>query len=743
MTRLTDTPRLRPEGSVADFRIHLRQALRTLWRSRALVFGVVLLGLVPTAIYIVQATPIYTTEVKLMVQGPEASEMLVMDRGAQIRQSPTEALVSTEADILHSSMLLYRLIDRLHLESDPEFNLSLREPKPLAAILAWINPASWLNQVTATDSSKLSDEAKADIVRARVAGVLRSQLKILPQRRSFVIAAQFSSEGREKSRRIANTLAELYLDDRLEASFENSRRVTSWLGERLESLRRDVASAEAAAERYRSQYSLRRKGDRQATVTDQQMSELNSRLIIARTELAQKQAKLDQARNLVRSQGNVDTAADVLQSQLIQRLREQETILQRTISEATKNYGDRHPKIVGYNADLAELRGKIRDEIGKYAASIANDVEVSSTGVRTLQRELEALRGQTNIDGGAEVKLRELERQAEVSRGLYESFLARFQRDTNQEQVQRANARIISPATIPTTPSSPRRFAALSAAFFISLTLGIALVFILDRLDNAVRSADEAEELTGLTTLAVVPLYSVDEDNLVRDLANRPRSPLADAIRSLRVTLNLGEADTTAKTIMVTSSMPKEGKTFVAQSLAGALARVEQRVLLIDGDLHRPRLHSALGLDGEVGLSQVLADKVSLEKAIVRGIAPNLDFLAAGRLGSVADLVTASGVKALLERLAPLYDRIVIDLPPVLAVADPRIFTPFADRLIFVLKWNSTSRDAVRNSLKLLREADVGIHGLVLSQVDQRKYSRYAYGDYGTYYGRYKEYYGE
>ncbi|CAA7615415.1 Protein-tyrosine kinase [Candidatus Terasakiella magnetica] len=730
-------------GGGDDFRVQLRQRLRILWRSKALVIGCVLLGLVPTVLYLIQATPLYTAEVKLMVEGPEASEMLMLDRTMPVRQSPSEALVTTEADILQSNMLLRRLIDRLHLAGDPEFNRRLREPKPLELVLTWINPVAWLAEFTPGDKAGLSAESLADMERARVATVLRNQLKVQSQRRSFVISAQFSSEGREKARLIANTLAELYLDDRLEASFENSRRITAWLGERLENLRRDVATAEAAAEQYRSLYNLRRKGDRQATVTDQQMSELNSRLIIARTELAQKQAKLDQARSLIRTHGTVETAADVLQSQLIQKLREQETTLLRAISEAAKNYGDRHPKIVGYQADLVQLRSKIGDEVRKYADSIANEVEVAATGVNTLQRALDGLRGQTNLAGEAEVKLRELERQAEVSRALYESFLSRFKRDSDQERVQRANARVISPASIPTSASSPHKFAALVTAFLISLTLGIALVFILDRLDNAVRSADEAEELTGLSTLAVIPIHHGASDNLIQDLADRPRSALADSIRSLRVTLNLGDAAAPVRTIMVTSSMPKEGKTFVAQSLAAALARVEKRVLLIDGDLHRPRLQAALRVEGDLGLAQVLAGLARFEDAVVREIAPGLDFLSAGNFKGVADLVNIPSIEVLLAGLTPLYDRIVIDLPPVLALADPRIFTGFADRVVYVVKWNSTPRDAIRSGLKLLQEADVAVHGLVLSQVDQRKYARYAYGDYGNYYGRYKEYYGE
>jgi len=733
---------------MGDIRHRLRQITRILWRGKHLIIACVLLGLAPTALYLAQVTPQYTAEVKVMIEGAEASEMVTLDHGGSaLRQRPTDGVVQTETEVLTSNLLMRRVVDKLNLASDPEFNAKLREPKAFQVMLRWLNPLSWLPDTSQSDDAagkdKISPKGLADIAEARIVDAARARLKVQSQRHSFIISATFNSEGREKAALIANTLAELYVNDRLEASFDDARRVTAWLGERLEGLRRDVATAEAAAEQYRSTYNLRRKtGDnkQQGTVADQQLSELNSRLIIARTELAQKQARLDQVRSLLRSHGS-DTSSDVLQSQLIQHLREQETVLLRSISESGKIYGDRHPKIVGERADLVELQAKINAEIEKIGTSVANDVEVSATGVHTLEAELAGLSHESNVAGANEVKLRELERQAEVSRGLYESFLSRFKRDTDQEQVQRANARIISPATVPVSRSTPRRAATMTMAFMMSFGFGVLLVLVLDRMDNAVRSADEAEELSGLPMLAVIPVHRGDTANTPKELADNPRSPLADAIRSLRVTLDLGEGEGKARVIMVTSSMPKEGKTFASLCLATMLSRVEARVLLIDGDLHRPKLHAAFGVTGETGLAQVLAGQASIEDVLIRNAADGLDFMPAGLLSKVADLVNEPQVEALLHSLAQYYDRIVVDLPPVLAVADPRIFSRFADRVLYLIKWNSTPRDAVRNGLKLLGDANVTVHGVVLSQVDQKKYSRYAYGDYGNYYGRYKEYY--
>lgn len=730
--------------SAQDFRQKARWAWRVLWRGKFLILACVALIVVPALLFLQQAIPRYSAEARIMVEAAETNDVLI-DRNLS-RQRLTEAVVQTEADLIASTLLARRVVDRLRLAEDPEFNGRLRTPRPLDQVMAALNPLSWIPDFLRSKEDPvagLAPQARADVERARIVRAFLARMQVRPQRRSYIISVQFTSESREKAALIANTVAELYVVDRLEASFEDARRVTGWLGERLETLQRDVVAAEGAAEDFRAVHGLRRKNERQVTVSDQQLSELSSRLVIARSELAQKQAKLDQARTLVRSRGSVETSTEALQSPLIQRLREAEAMKSREMSEALKTYGDRHPRILGIRADLGDLQGKIASEVDKIASSVANEVEVSTAGVRSLERELDVLKRQTNVAGEAEVRLRELERQADASRGLYEAFLTRFKREAEQERMQRANARIVSPADVPVVPSYPPTRYMLSVALLAALALGVVLVFILDRLDSAVRSADDAEELTGLPTLAMIPLQRTNSDRPVEEVLQRPRSPLADGVRSLRTALEQGDGAADAKVVLVTSSVPKEGKTFVSLCLALLFSKVEGRVLLIDGDVHRPRLHSAIGIDGERGLAQVLTGEASFEEVVQQGVGGGLDFLPAGRYPHLSELIKGPQVEALIAALSGRYDRIVIDSPPVLAVSDTRVLARLADRVVYLVKWNSTPRDAVYNGMKLLRSAGVAVFGVALSQVNQRKHARYGYGDYGHYYGRYRDYYAE
>ena len=726
-----------------ELRQKLRWSWRVLWRGKALVLACLLLVMVPAILAVQQMTPRYTAEARIMVEAAGVRNPLEeRDAAAGWLNEP---MVQTEADLLSSTVLARRAVAKLHLLNDPEFNGRLQEEKPIAAFLSWFNPWSWLPAGRAASG----EEAVPALVRERmelaaVTGGFLGRLSVRVPRRSFIISVQYTSENPEKAALIANTLAELYVDDRLETSFDEARRVTTWLGERLETLRHDLSAAETAAEEFRAANGLRRVGDQAVTLKDHQLSELSSRFVIARAELAQKRARLDQARGLIHSQGGAEATNDVLQSPLIQALRAEESRIQREMSDALKTYGDRHPRILGSRADQESLHSKIAHEVTKIAGALANDVDATAAGIRSLEEELERTRRQTDLAGGAEVKLRELERQAQAGRAVYEAFLTRFKREAEQGQIRRANARVISAAEIPTGPSYPAKRSSFTLAFMLALAAGIGLVFLLDQIDNAVRSADEAEALTGLPALAMIPIHQGENSGRpLEDILQRPRSSLSDAVRSLRTALELGGDGGRCQIMLITSSVPREGKTFVSLCLALLFAKAGPRVLLIDCDVHRPNLFRTIGVDGDRGLVQVLSGEAGVDEVIQRGVGGCLDFMPAGHCLNPAEVIREPQMRGVLNDLAGKYDRIIIDSPPVLAVTDTRVLARLCDRVVYLIKWNSTPRDAVRNGVKLLKSAGCAVYGVALSQVNQRKHDRYGYGDYGYYYGRYRDYYGE
>lgn len=729
-----------PAPAADDFRRRFHWALWLLFRGKWIILGCVLLLVGPMVGYLYVAEREFTATAEILIEAPDIGDNLLERSYGKSRLN--ESAIQTEADILSSAALAAKVIAKLNLDQDPEFNASLRTPKPWQEFIGYINPLPFLTGQKAGEQT-LSEAGKSRLTQTRLQNAFLSKLSVKSRRRSFVISVSFTADNGEKAALIANTLADLYIIDRLEVSLEDTRRANDWLAQRLDGLRQDVAAAEKAVESFRSEHGLAqlRKGERELTIVDQQLIELNSRLVIARSELAQKQARYDQLRSLVQSRGSVETAYDVLQSTLIQRLREQEAIKQRELSEAMKTYGDRHPRIIGARADLQELRGKISQEISKIAAALATETEASRIGVQTLERQIEQLRQTTNEAGGHEVTLRELERQAETSRGLYEAFLSRFKRDAEQERIQRANARVLSEANIPVQPSAPRRLRLFMASFLLSLFGGIGLVFLIDRLNGRVRSAAEAEHLTGLPILAAIPHVKTAVTRNPHSVLEAPRSPLANAFRSLRAVLSASGAQNDRITL-VTSSVSAEGKSFVTRNLALSVAATGKKVLLIDADLMRPTQHLAFGLSPEAGLTQILIGTApSVGTVIVRDEKSGLDLLPAGPIDAETGNALVTGhFDELVRQLASHYDHVFVDAPPTLAATDAQLLSRIADQIVFVIRWNHTPRDAVLTALSYLQKVGVRVAGITLSQTKARN----AYGSYGTYgyYGGYGNYGG-
>lgn len=725
------------------FRRRARWALGVVGRGKWVVLGCILMVMAPTILYLYKAERRYAAQVEVLIEAPDIGDNLLERSYGKSRL--TEASVQTEADIMGSSALAGKVIDKLGLERDPEFNVLLRPVSLWAKVVGYINP---LPVLTGQRSSELglSADGRRKVERTRIQGMFLSRLTVKSRRRSFVITAEFIADNGEKAALIANTLADLYVLDRLEASLQDTKRANEWLAQRLEELRHDVATAEQAAEQFRSKYNLaqRRKGERQMTVTDQQLVELNSRLVIARSELAQKQARYDQLRGLLRNGGSMDTAYDVLQSSLIQRLREQQVAKERELSEAMKTYGDRHPRIIGLRADLQESRAKIAQEITKIAASLATETDAARVGVSSLERQIGQLQQGTNEAGVHEVELRELERQAETSRTLYEAFLSRYKRDSEQERIQRANARVLSPAAIPVQPSSPRRVRIFLASLAVSILGGIGLVFLLDRLNGRIRSADEVEQITDLPLLAVIPKQTGLKrapEALAYAILDAPRSPLANAFRSLKAVLAASAVERGDKVTLITSAIPAEGKSFITRNLAMAVAATGSRVLIIDGDLMRPTQHVALPQEPTRGLTQLLSDaSLTPEQLISRDERGGFDILPAGPVEAFSGNALSNGrLDEVLRSLSARYDRIFIDAPPSLATTDVQVLTRFVDQIVFVVKWNETPRDAIMAALSYLAKVGANVSGVVLSQTRPAHHRKGAYGAYG-YYGAYEGY---
>ena len=744
-----------PEGSAASTgdELNLRELWRAIMRRKFVLLATILVITGATFAFISQQPPLYTAETLIQVQTRDAKVIQVDGVVEELVADP--ATMASEVALLSSPAFQRRIVEQLNLVEDPEFNGALREGADQPSIFELLNPMryvpeSWLAGISggaadepAAAATPVVDPATMEL--NRVVGAFSGRIELLQVGGSYIIALSALAEAPVKAATIANTMAEEYLVSQVEAKYQAAERAIEWLSKRIQELRGEVLEAEAKIVEYRSRNNLVNT-DTSNPVT-LQFFQLNSQLALAQAERAGAEARLSQARSMISAEGGVQAASQVLSSTLMTDLRAQELQLIRKISELSSDMGDRHPQMVTTRGELASVREKMQDEVQRIVSDLSNEVAVTRARERELQNNMSSLQGDAaNLDM-AEVELRDLTMEADANRQMFQTFLTRFHEIVEQQELQEPDARIMSPADVPTAPSHPQVMLVTIIGFAASLVLGVLLVFVVERWDSdyGFRSADEVQSALGLRALALVPDLSRRETNgaSAEDyIVQKPNSAYAEALQRIRTSLFLTDGDHPPKTVMVTSSVPLEGKSAIASSLARQSARSGLKVILIDADLRRPRLHEVLGMANQNGLSEVLTGRVSPEVAIKHDEKSGLDFLPAG-VGVVSppDLFRSSTMRILLEEMAAYYDLVILDTPPVAAVSDSLTLSGIVDKSLYVIRWEQTPRNVALAGIRQMFEAGADIAGIVLSRVDLKKHAKYGYADSGYYRGSYSKYY--
>ena len=691
---------------------------------------------------VMQMTPLYsaTSSVAINTQKTKIVDVEQVVGGI----APDLAGMETQAAILRSPTLTGKLIDKLKLDLDPEFSAparnALEATKPQFRLF---DPSTWFkstdSQVSlAVAKPKLSPKAAA-IERSRLIKSVSGAFKIKIQPRSYVLAITATSVDADKAATLANGLAEVFIADQIETKYDATRRAGVWLEGRVAELKSDAVAADQQASAYRAATGL--VGGSGGGVASQQMTEINSALIMARVARAEKAAQLSQIRRLTDSGAGLDSSTGTLESPLIQNLRQSESEVLRKLSELKTTYAPQHPKIVNANAELRDLREKIGVEVRKIGQSTANELAVASARESALAGSLASARGATGASGMAEVRLRELERQADAAKTLYENFLNRFKETREQVGIQTPDARIVANANVPLSASYPNKTNAVMAAFLVSILVGLALVFLLERLENTIRNPDALERLTGAPLLSLVPSAKFEGAAPEDIVIDNSLSQTAEGLRTLRNALSLIDVDSPPKVVMITSSLPGEGKTFLSSTLARSALDGYGRVLLIDADLRRPRVHKVFDLLNEAGLAEVVSGAARLEDVVQRDPRSRVEILTAGRRSpSPMDLLRSQAMADFVQRMRQSYDMVIIDTPPFAPLADAQIIAKLVDKIVLAVRWGQTPVPVLRNVMNIMMRLHVPIAGTVLTQVDMQRYANYGYGEYGYYYHRYGSY---
>ncbi len=731
------TPTYRRDGGPG---LGVMETWRALKRRRWTIFAITILGTLLGLVAVLQATPKYAATSTVMLDPRKAN---VVDFDEVLSGLPADDdTVNSEILVIRSPLLVSEVARKLNLAARPEFNERLRDGGGLGGMFSLTALAEMFGRPAPPPRPP---EAELSGEHSEVTDAILENLTVSRSGRSRAIDIRFTSADPAISAQMVNALADAYLVDQLDAKYEATQQAQQYLNARVAELRDRVQEAERAIEEYRIDAGLI--GTSAGTVAAQQLSGLNTQLILFQTQRAEAEARLRQVRQLAAGGvGGPESATEVLDSPLIVELRGRETEAERKIAELNEEYGERHPRMIAARAELRDIQGRIRAEVAKIVASLENEVAVARAREATLATNVRALEQTAASQGAAEVQVRALEREADAARALFEQFLTRASETETQTDIQRPDARVLARADVPTAPAYPKPGVILPIAAALSLFAGIAVALLLEQMDRGYRSGEEVERETGMPVLALTPLIprrrrlGAAPERYVLD---RPTSSFAESLRSIDTGIRLSNVDRTPKSVMITSSVPKEGKSTLSMALGRMLAKSGRRVLLIDADLRRPRVAKALDLPRRAGLIEALSTSADYEDLVQVDQASGMFVLAAGgdEIASPPDLLGSEQMRQLLRRAEAAYDLVILDSAPVLVVSDSRALARHVDSVVFIVRWASTRQEVVQTAFRQLRDAGARIAGVVLEAVNVRRHSQYGYGDSGYYYGAARRYY--
>ncbi len=715
----------------------LREYLRVLIKNKWVVIGSLALVLVVVTVSTLRSTPIYEAVGSIAINKMDPVTFNLKDSSSSVDYyDPTD--LDTEVRILKSDLLALQVIRQLNLDKQPEFEAKGRT-----------SPSS----LELTTDAMQPDSARTSAVLATFKGNL--QVALVPNTR--IIEVRYRSPDKNIAARVVNTLANTYVEQNFKTRFESTMQASDWLSKQLVDLQIKVETSQEKLVKYQKEHEILGIDEKQ-NITTAKLDELNRELTSAESTRMEKESIYHLVQtgdsDSIAAAANVDGASrgSSANSALLEKLREQQADLKIQVAQLSTQFGPSYPKLAQLNSQLKEVDAEIQTEIRKVAARLRGDYLAAVQRESMLRTALEQQKQEANKLNESAIEYSLLKRDVDANRTLSEGLLERLKEAGVTAGLRSNNFRIVDVARVPTSPSGPNLLKNLGFALALGLSTGIGLAFLLESMDNTVRTPEQAQIISALPSLGMIPLgsRSTREMGGNQKLAlasskeavelvtqSRPRSQMAESYRALRTSLLLTFAGGPPTVILITSALPEEGKTTTSVNSAIVLAQKGTRVLLIDADLRRPSIHKTLGMGPKIGLSNVLTGAATLQQAIIPStILPDLFILPAGTPPpNPAELLASAKMKNVLAELRKQYDHIVIDSPPTLSVTDAVVMSTDADAVVLVIRSGHTTKPALRRARDILLQVNARVCGVLVNAVDLSSPDYYYHYEYQGKYG--------
>ena len=560
---------------------------------------------------------------------------------------------------------------------------------------------------------------------ANVAANLSGAIGVRRRGLTYVIEISATSSNPARAQLIANTYADVYIASQVNARVDVAQRANSWLARRLAELREDVQRKESAVETFRGQSGLL--APQGASMVETQITNVQTQVLRAQAELARHEASYRQLQEMRASGAALESIGNALNDDTIRSLRDREADIARRQSDLETRYLETHPAVQAIRAERQDIETQIQRQIQLISVNLGNQVALARAELATLQGSLREATGELSGNSGANVRLRELERELDASREVYESYLQRYQEIADQDQLNTSDARLMAYASQPHSPSSPKLRVALALAIALGMMLGMGAGVVAEILDQSVKSADDLEAKVGHPAIASIPAIS---KRMMRQmppaerhpsgyLVGRPMSAFTEAMRVLRTVIVYSKLDFSVKVVAITSALPDEGKTTISMCLARVAAMSGQRVVVVDCDLRKQSINDVIDIETDVGILQVLAGEAPWRSAIVRDPNSDAHVLPVATSGfTPRDVFGSDAMEGLVSELRAHYDLVILDCAPILAVAETRVLVKHADTVVIVARAGRSAVGAVRTAISQTEGAGGKVLGVALNCVE-------------------------
>ncbi len=702
------------------------------WRSIAKrkwsILGLVLLVALLTTLVVFSLRPSYRSTTTLLIE--QGKSKVVSIEEVYNGMGGNREYYQTQVEILKSNELSRKVIQKLELTKHVDFDMRQDSAQPW-----W--PAQWFkSKVPFNDDDVLKTALKR----------LGDDLQIQPVRNSQLVQISFTAYDRELSAKVPNMLAELYIESDLEARVAMTQKASAWLTERMGDLRKKLESSEKSLQDYRERERIVDAKGLVLSGASRALEDATSNLVSVRAKRAEAEALYNQVQSVKqgRATGGYESIPAVLRHPTVQRLKESEGDAERKLADASKRYGPEHPKMLQANAELAAARENVKRQIESVVSGVTKEYEIAKANEQAIERALGQSKAEIQGLNRKEFQLGVLEREAQANKQLYDMFGNRAKETNVGGELQSTVARVIDPATVPNYAYAPKKPQIVGIAAVIALLIGMMLSLLLDRLSNTINTAGEVESRLGLPMLGYLQkITGLNKKSTKSEMAflTDNQSMFSESIRTLRTSVLMSALDTPKKVIVITSSVPEEGKTTVSFNLACALAQVK-RVLLIDADLRRPKIGRLIGRENDApGLSHLVSGVATASECVVKHEQGGFHILTAGFVPpNPLELLSSEKFAEMLEKLRDTFDVVLIDSPPVQLVSDAVVLSQLASTVIYVVKADSTPYPLARSGIRRLAMGNAPLLGVVLNQLDLERAEKY-YGEYSGY-GRYSGYGG-